>query len=140
MPNRRDRAAPATADNDARRKVMVRVDAVEYGTPNPGRWGFHKCGLDLEDMPVVVKLGCGHKFVFETGQHLTQWFGSVNHRYELQRDEFVVDCRQCARCEVGLRLRTEEAVRSSEVGIMRRDGTLFFPYTPGPIKTRKPGK
>ena len=140
MQNRNHPAVPAVAQDDDGRKLTVRVDAVEYCTPNPDRWGFHKSGLDLEHMRVLVRLECGHHMDFENAQRVTQWFGHVNHRYDLQRNGFVIDCPKCAGPEVGPRLRTPAAPESPEVGITRADGRMFLSYAPGPISCKKPGK
>jgi hypothetical protein len=131
---------PAAAEDGNRPTFAVRVDAVEYRTPSPARWRFHKSGLDLEHMPVQVKLGCGNDLEFENAQHVTDWFGDVDHRYDGQLDGYVVDCRKCALCEVGVRLRTAAAAESPEVQVTRTDGRLFFAYTPGPIKCKRSGK
>lgn len=115
----------------------VEVLAIEYRTPNPDSRAIRKRGIDLEHMNVVVKLGCEHQFTFENAKLMTQWLGSVEHQYDSVRERFTVECEQCARCEVGVRLRAASTAKPPEVGIRRPDGSVFIP-SGLPITVKKP--
>ena len=105
----------------------VEVISIEYRTPNPDHRVGHPRGIDLEHMNVVVKLGCSHQFTFENARLMTEWLGTVEHQYDTVRAHFTVDCEQCARCEVGARLRAATAAKRPEVGIRRPDGSGIIP-------------
>ena len=133
--------SPCGARGGARRRrqeAQVRVDAVEYCTPNPDRWGFHKSGLDLEHMRVLVQTRVRAPHGFRNAQRVTQWFGHVNHRYDLQRNGFVIDCPKCAGPEVGPRLRIRPPRNRPRWGLHARTDVCFFSYAPGPIVVRSP--
>jgi hypothetical protein len=105
----------------------VEVLSIEYRTPNPDARGIRRSALDLEQMNVLVKLGCGHHFSFENARLMTHWLSTADHQYESLRERFTVDCQQCGGCEVGLRLRSAAATRPPDVGVRLPDGRVFIP-------------
>jgi hypothetical protein len=110
--------------------TKVAIVRIEYATG-----GRFKLTDPQSNIPLNAVLECGHTLRFENTRELNAYLEQAGHQYDRGRQEFTVNCEDCARCEVGVQRRDERDRGTSPH--RTPDGRVFFPDT-RPIKVKKP--